>query len=482
MKPEHDAKPRQVDHQESHQESQKGGTPVRSVPPSCEVPPNVSQPIEASNGVGRSPSRKWLFRSFALGLSAAASGLIGAVLVLMTPLPSAMVPAGSRQPFSLSDLWKQGFRYQITRPVNVLVMGVDAPLDLPESAPVDDVFAGRSDTMLLVHLDPAAQSVSVLSIPRDTQVEIPGLGIEKINYANVAGGEKMAAQVVSRTLNGVTIDRYARVSTGAFRELVDLMGGVEVYVPERMEYEDKTQKLKIDLQPGQQNLNGEQAEQFARFRNDANGDIGRVQRQQQVIRALREKLSSPTTIARIPQAIELFQKYIDTNLTIEEMLALADFGLDLEQKDFRMVMLPGRFSTADESLASYWLLDSAAKDQVMQEHFDVSSIASVTQQHDPKDLRVAVQNASGNPQLGSQVAAYLQGQGFNSVYVIEDSTETQIQTQIIAQRGDLQGAEMLGTVLGLGEVIPASTGDLGSDLTIRVGSDWTEQPRIQSSY
>lgn len=435
---------------------------------------------------------KWLFRGFALGLSATISAVVGATLVLMSPLPTALTPEGSREPFSLSDLWRQGFRYQITRPVNILVMGIDLPLNLPETNGENstsglanqspNVFAGRSDTMLLVHIDPTADAVSVLSIPRDTRVEIPGMGIEKINYANAAGGSKLAAQVVSRTLNGVTIDRYVRVSTGAFRELVNLMGGIDVYVPERMEYVDNTQKLKIDLQPGEQHLNGEQAEQFARFRNDANGDIGRVQRQQQVIRALREKVSNPAMITKLPQAIELFKKYIDTNLSMEEMLALADFGLDLDHESFRMVMLPGRFSTPDESVASYWIMDPEAKDQVMQEHFDVSSVAAITQNHDPKTLRVAVQNASNNPQLGSQVAAFLEAQGFPNVYVVEDWSTSQTQTQIIAQRGDLESARMMEKVLGLGEVVPASTGDLSSDLTIRVGSDWTQQPRIQSSY
>ena len=455
-------------------------------PPTVAMISPIASESETVSG-NESPSkpsgnlRKWLFRSFALGLTALTSATIGAVLVLITPLPSAIAPR-SRQPFSLNELWRQGFRYQITRPVNVLVMGIDLPLDLPEGISSDDVFAGRSDTMLLLRVNPDTQSVNVLSIPRDTQVEIPGLGIEKINYANVEGGPTLAAQVVSRTLNGVTIDRYVRVSTGAFRELVDLMGGIEVDVPERMEYVDNTQKLKIDLQSGRQVLNGEQAEQFARFRNDANGDIGRVQRQQQLIRALREKLSSPAVITRIPQAVELFQKYIDTNLTIEEMVALADFGLDLDQGNFRMVLLPGRFSTPSEAIASYWILDAAAKDQVMQEHFEVSSIASISQGTDPRDLRVAVQNASDNPQLGSQVAAFLQGQGFDNVYVIEDWVEPQPQTQIIAQRGDLESAEMMGTTLGLGEIVSASTGDLSSDLTIRVGNDWIEQPRIQNSY
>ncbi len=425
---------------------------------------------------------KWLFRGFALSLSGLVSAVVGAGLVLMTPLPASMTPAGSKEPFSLGNLWRQGFRYKITRPVNILVMGIDLPLNLPDNQVGDDVFAGRSDTMLLVHLEPDSKTISMLSIPRDTRVDLPELGVEKINYANAAGGAKLAAQVVSQTLNGVSIDRYLRVSTGAFRELVNLAGGIEVNVPYRMEYTDNTQKLKIDLHPGQQTLNGEQAEQFARFRNDADGDIGRVQRQQQVIRALKEKISSPAMVTKLPQAIELFRQYVDTNLTVEEMLAIADLGLELDQEGFQMVMLPGRFSTAAESVASYWILDPVAKDWVMQEHFQVSSVAAITQKSDPKDLRVAVQNASGSLDLGSQMASFLRDQGFNNVYVIEDLPEAQLQTQVIAQNGDLEAAKMLGVTLGLGEVVPASTGDLQSDVTIRIGSDWTAQPQIQNSY
>ncbi len=167
---------------------------------------------------------------------------------------------------------------------------------------------------------------------------------------------------------------------------------------------------------------------------------------------------------------------------MEEMLALANMGLDLDKESFRMVMLPGRFSTPDESVASYWIMDASAKDEVMQQYFSVSSVAAVTQSHDRKNLRVAIQNASNNPHLGTQVATYLQAQGFPNVYVIEDWPDAQSQTQIIAQRGDLDSAHMLETVLGLGEVVPASTGDIQSDLTLRVGNDWTEKPRIQGSY
>jgi len=404
-------------------------------------------------------------------LTAGVSAAVGATLMLTTSLPNALAPHHPKEgEFTLNNLWQKGFGYRITRPVNILVMGIDRVLDTSEKAP--DIFSGRSDTMLLVRLDPAAETVNVLSIPRDTRVDIPGIGIYKINHANVVGGAMLAAQTVSYNLDGITIDRYVRVSTGAFRELVDLLGGVEIFVPTRMYYIDKTQDLRIDLQPGRQVLNGDQAEQFARFRKDGFGDVGRVQRQQQLIRALRDRLTNPLVLPKLPQAIELLQSYIDTNLTLNEMLALASFGLGLKQDNFRMVMLPGRFSTPAEYIASYWIMDRDRRDQIMQNYFKVDSLNLAAQQRDVNSLRIAVQNASGNPRLGRQVVTYLLNHGFRDVYVTRDWPDHQAETQIIAQQGDLQSAASLESFLGLGHVVASSTGDLESDLTIRVGSDW----------
>jgi polyisoprenyl-teichoic acid--peptidoglycan teichoic acid transferase len=435
---------------------------------------NANQASQPANP----PLGRWLLRGLAFGGTAVLSATVGAMLALTTPLPAAVAPQASR-PISFNEVWQKGLLgYGVSRPINVLVMGIDLPLDLPTNAVSNDVFSGRSDTLLLLHIDPEKNTVNVLSIPRDTQVEIAGEGVEKINYANVVGGAKMAAQVVSQNLNGVTIDRYVRVSTGAFREMVDLLGGVEVFVPHDMKYVDETQKLYIDLKKGQQTLTGKQAEEFARFRHDDKGDIGRVQRQQQLIRALREKLTNPALVARLPQAIELFQKYIDTNLSPEEMLSLVGFGLGLEQDDFRMVMLPGRFSRSDEFVASYWLMDATAKDQVMSEFFDISSMAAISQQTTFTNTRIAVQNASSDPQMASRAAAYLQTQGFNNVYVVDDWPNQEAKTQIIVQRGDLQGASMLKSTLGFGQVVSASTGDLDSDFTLRVGDDWPQRSKI----
>ncbi|MEB3336364.1 MAG: LCP family protein [Leptolyngbyaceae bacterium] len=417
---------------------------------------------------------RWLFWSFAFVVTTAASATVGATLTLLTPLPPTLAPweRGQRSP---DDIWSSGFLYRVTRPVNVLVMGIDRVPGVSDTSP--NVFAGRSDTMLLLHIHPATHSVSLLSIPRDTQVEIPDIGTDKINDANVKGGPALAARVVSRTLNNLPIDRYVRVSTSAFRELVDLLGGLDVFVPRPMSYVDHTQKLKIDLAQGWQTLNGDQAEQFARFRQDELGDIGRVQRQQALLKALQERLISPAALPRVPQMVRITRHYLDTNLTPEEVLSLLSFALKLEQGKLKMVMLPGRFSTPDESVASYWILDPEGRDHVLRDYFNfgqpaiaVQSSPSLAATH---RLRIAIQNASGQPHIGSQMAEYLKQQGFQDLYLVEDWTDQQRQTQIIAQQGNLAGATAIQKILGLGEVEASSIGDLESDLTIRVGQDWS---------
>jgi LCP family protein required for cell wall assembly len=192
--------------------------------------------------------------------------LLGASLALVTPVWSDRDTLNKEQQYYSGGFLKTRSlhtpQYQLSRSVNILVMGIDPVADVNNTS---SHFAGSSDTLLLLQLNPNDQTVRVLSIPKDSQVVIPEVGLAKISLANSLGGPSLAARVVSRTLNNVSIDRYVRITTNAFRELVNQLGGVEVFVPEKMSYTDATQKLKIDLDPGWQTLNGEQAEQFADF-------------------------------------------------------------------------------------------------------------------------------------------------------------------------------------------------------------------------
>ena len=411
--------------------------------------------------------------------TAAISAAIGAITALLAPVEPQII-SRVLDATGFSDTSSNRSGYSLSRPVNILILGIDRVPEAAANSP--KIFNGRSDTIALLHLEPRDKSISLLSIPRDTKVEIPGIRFSKINEANARGGVALATRLVSSMLNNTTIERYVRVSNSAFRELVDLLGGVEVFVPRAMSYQDSAQKLKINLAQGWQTLNGEQAEQFARFRNDGLGDIGRIGRQQSLIQSLRNRLASPSVVVRLPQIVRLMQKYVDTNLNFEEILTIANFGLQLERDNFKMVMLPGRSSSQQGDLRSYWILDAAGRDRIMTQYFKQSvpdfaqgRFANPTPSVSPSNLKIAVQNASSNPKTTQKVAAFLRKQGFSNISAVKDWPDKQRQSQIIVQQGDLEAANLLKKALGDGKIEASSTGEIDSDLTLRIGEDWVKR-------
>ncbi|HIK34598.1 MULTISPECIES: LCP family protein [unclassified Thermosynechococcus] len=391
------------------------------------------------------------------------SAFAGMTFVLMSPFQGTN-HRGQGDP-SWLEMITRGLQYGMGRPVNLLVLGVDKVLDAPEGSA--ERFRGRTDTLLLARFNPENGTITVLSIPRDTRIEIPGYGIDKINAANVYGEVDLTVRVVSKTLNYTPIDRYIRIDTGAFRELVDLVGGVEVNVPKRMVYTDHTQKLYIDLQPGLQTLNGEQAEGFVRFRYDELGDIGRAQRQQMLIKALQKKLANPIMLTQLPKIYGVLRKYVDTDLTFAELMAIAQFSLRIEPDNLRLILLPGRFSE------SYWLPDYDRIDRVVAEHFsDHPSKLIDHTWRETSTLRIALQNASGSSEAAQDMADFLAHHGYTNVIISEEWYQQAPETEIVAQQGDIGAAQMIRSVLGMGRVSPNSTGVLSSDITIRIGRDW----------
>lgn len=420
-----------------------------------------------------------LLRGFIWGgcftLTAFISGMLGVTIALKSPAPiNANFVNGFKEKFEaikefgLTSL----FVKQLDQPINILVMGIDR-------VPLAEVgselsFAGRSDTMLIVRIQPQDQTLRILSIPRDSRIQLPSGAYDKINSANVRGGVPFTKQVIQTNLEGIVIDKYVRVTTDAFVELVDLIGGVEVYVPTDMKYTDQTQGLYIDLKQGKQVLNGDQSEQFARFRGDNLGDIGRVQRQQILLKALQKKMQSPQALLKIPQALKLLKERIDTDLSQDEILSLASFCLGLAKEDIRMVLLPGRASTSDEYRLSYWLISETGKNEVIRQYLEGESDrdeSMVDSQKSPLRIKIAIENATPNPEVAKTVARHLVDQGFRNVYITNNSSIPTTNTQIIVQKGDYESAQMIQRILDFGELEASSTGDITSDITIRIGSD-----------
>ncbi len=269
----------------------------------------------------------------------------------------------------------------ITRPVNILVLGMSVlPSDVknPPSEtrhlryePEIHSVEGLSDTMLLVRFDPPTHKMTILSIPRDTRVVTENHGVQKINAANVYGGSALAAKEVRKLLDGVQIDRYIRLNVLAVGKIVDTLDGITVYIPKDLKYTDETQHLYINLKQGEQHLNGEQTLQLLRFRHDASGDIGRIERQQLVLRALMQQALKPSLVTKIPELIQTLQPDVDTNLSIEELMAMGTFAARLDRSNVQVLTLPGTTNGNGRRSISYWLPDYRTIKLMMAKYFNL---------------------------------------------------------------------------------------------------------------
>ncbi|WP_019878333.1 LCP family protein [Succinispira mobilis] len=231
----------------------------------------------------------------------------------------------------------------LTGRTNIVVMGVDER----------DSDQGRSDTLMVVMLDPKTEQVTVLSIPRDTRVRIPGKGWDKINHAFAFGGHKLTQETVEDFL-GVRIHHYVVIDFKGFKSIVDAVDGIDIDVEKRMYYEDPYDNLVIDLQPGMQHLTGEQAIHYVRYR-DEEGDIGRVKRQQKFIKALYDKVTSPSNIKNMPQLLKVVSGMVKTDMYTSNIASIAGTMKKALAQGLNTQSIPGEPEYIDG--ISYWIPD-----------------------------------------------------------------------------------------------------------------------------
>ena len=241
---------------------------------------------------------------------------------------------------------------------NILFLGVDA------SGNPNDLWTGtRTDTIILVNVDPRSKSINALSIPRDSKVYLPGdNGVNKINAAHAIGGIEMTKKTIEQTL-GVHIDRYIMVHDNAVKEIVDAMDGLDIYIEKPMHYNDYSGNLHINFSKGNHHLTGQEAVEYLRFRHDALGDIGRTQRQQWLLRSLLTQLKKPSTIAKIPDIISVAKKYIKTDMSFYELSQYAALAKHIDMDKIEVAMLPG--APNQKGYISYWILDPEKTQEVI---------------------------------------------------------------------------------------------------------------------
>jgi LCP family protein required for cell wall assembly len=378
--------------------------------------------------------------------------LVGAYAFVLAFNPAVLPPA-----FRLGGL---------QHPTNILLLGTDVVYtDLGNRTKKinQEAFTGRSDTIMLVRLDPLRNTFGLLAIPRDTEVYVPGNGIQKANSANAIGGHNLAIATVSNFLQ-LPIDHYVVLNVHGLVELVNELGGITVEVPKTMHYMDWTAKLKIDLSPGYHTLTGNQAMGFVRFRHDSLGDIGRVQRQELFLRAVMDKAKQPSAWVHLPNLLSIASKYVDTDLSVPEMMGMATFVKCVPKSNQTLAMLPGEFAGNGN-----WRVSSSDVRRMVARLEGTQFINT-----DRRDLRVSIQNSSSIPQLALSLSKYLRQKGYCSVNVKRtlDPSGPHSLTRIIAQKGNTEDADQVKLDLGSkGEVVTASLGDIESSVTIVAGDD-----------
>lgn len=200
-------------------------------------------------------------------------------------------------------------------PVSILLMGVE---DYSSGG-----SNGRTDTLMVATFNPKDQRLKLLSIPRDTLVEIPGYGYEdKINHAHAKGGKELTIETVENFLD-IPIDYYATVNFDSFKNIVDILGGITVDVPFNFKQNsDDRVAEKLEFYEGEMDLDGRYALAYARMRlEDPRGDLGRNERQQQVVKAIIEKALSLSTITKIDDLAEEIGNNVETNMKLSDGLA-----------------------------------------------------------------------------------------------------------------------------------------------------------------
>jgi LCP family protein required for cell wall assembly len=356
----------------------------------------------------------------------------------------------------------------LREPETVLFLGVDVVYtDTGRKKKIDkDAFNGRSDTIMVARLDPIRNSLGILQIPRDTQVNIPSSGTQKINAANAIGGPNLAMTTVSNLLL-LPIDHYVILNVHGLVDLVDELGGITLEIPKKMKYMDWTAKLKIDLEPGPHTLTGNQAMGFVRFRHDALGDIGRVQRQEIFVRAVLDKALKPASWSHLPKLIEIAQHYIESDMDMGRLMQMATFVRGVPKQNQLLSMMPGTFSSSGD-----WIVDRSDARRMVARLMGSTFVSS-----ERSSLHVTVINSSSTEGLGFQLARALRSKGYNWVVVKSpDSPMKPLRrSRIIAQCGNPEDAELVRNDLNeSGDIVNASVGDIQSTVTIQAGDDLAE--------
>jgi polyisoprenyl-teichoic acid--peptidoglycan teichoic acid transferase len=370
--------------------------------------------------------------------------------------------------------------------INVLLLGTDqrpGENDIP-----------RTDTMILLSLDPTSQTAGMLSLPRDLWVPIPGFSFStKINTAYPigetrgypGGGAQLAKDTVSSFI-GQPIQYYVRINFQGFVEMIDLIGGVDVIVPKTIyddEYPTEDYGTQIFyLEAGKQHLNGETALKYVRTRN-VDDDYGRARRQQDVIRGVVDKVLRadmlPTLLTKLPRLLYTMSSSIETDIPPAMQLEFASYIRETPLQEVRQLVLDSAYGEETYSEEGAWILlpDRTKVRSALAKFFEPGPIVrskDATNVVNPAWIRVEVLNGTGQPGVAARTRELLESQGWQVVSIGDADRNDYVSTLIINYGIPHELVEKVGMDLELEPNLASLRGLNGTspvDVRIVVGRD-----------
>ena len=371
--------------------------------------------------------------------------------------------------------------------ITALVLGID------ERAQEDDFW--RTDTMILATLDPVTMRVGVLSIPRDLWVHIPGYTENRINtahmlgdaYEHPGGGPALAVETVEYNL-GVEIDYYVRFNFQAFVELVDRIGGIDVDVPEDIddpEYPDYNYGFDpLFIEAGLHHFYGEEALKYARTRHSTGGDFDRARRQQQVLVAIFERVTTlnllPQLALQAPDILNVLESSvkIDPKLQLDEVIALANLGTQVDPENMLFRVIDERCTlfkiTPDEMMILVPLRDKIR--EVRDEVFDLNATNGQLDSVEEEDASISVLNGTTTSGLAYSTTQYLTANGISVASYSNADRQDYDNTLLILNREKPLTSLKLVTLLGLQQsaVVNGANPTAEFDVVLILGEDYAD--------
>lgn len=377
--------------------------------------------------------------------------------------------------------------------IKVLILGVSTDTD-----------AELTDTIMIASYNPNTQKANLLSIPRDTftgKNTKKAVASQKINslYNINKTPDKTLAAV--NELTGLDIKYYVVVKTEALIKLVDAIGGVKFNVPMRMKYTDTSQDLVIDLEEGEQVLDGNKAEQLLRFRHNdpqkgvgmtsypaeyGDNDFGRMRTQRDFIIATLKQTLKPSNIFKIGQILEIANENVDTNLELSFVKDYIPYAVELDTENITSATLPG--TTPDVSTTngvSIFVADKKASKELIQSMFysdvteenedntisnNTTSISTTTTQT-AEDISIELLNGSGDNSKIEEAKKLLEEAGYN---VKRTGKTSSIAQTVITNKKDVtdENLKNIKQVLGKGNISTNKSSTSLVDVTIIIGKDF----------